>query len=156
MLQNVLNNVGKLKTKGVEVEFSAKPSEWLQLDATAAYTDAKMISFPGTQGYSGQPGTAANCATVAASRLCGFQNRGGASLPNSPKFKFNLGATGEIPFRATVFVNNLFNKHYAGGLANNFGSLGGGATNLEYGIYQVLPRDSERFFGIKLQHKFGD
>jgi iron complex outermembrane recepter protein len=202
-LQNVLNNVGKLKTKGVEVEFSAKPSEWLRLDASAAYTDAKMTSFPGAQGYSGQPGTAANCTTVAASGLCAFQNRSGASLPNSPKFKFNLGATGEIPFgesnkaivtlnyqhqsdvnfdllgdplltqkaygifnagigaefgpfRATVFVNNLFNKHYAGGLANNFGTLGGGATNPAHVIYQVLPRDSERFFGIKVQYRFGD
>ena len=202
-LQNVLNNVGKLKTKGVEVEFSAKPSDWLRLDASAAYTDAKMTSFLGAQGYAGQPGTAANCTTVAASGLCSFQNRSGASLPNSPKFKFNLGATGEIPFgddnkaiitlnyqhqsdvnfdllgnplltqkaygifnagigaefgpfRATVFVNNLFDTHYAGGLADGFGTLGGSATNPAHVIYQVLPRDSSRFFGIKLQYKFGD
>lgn len=202
-LQNVLNNVGKLKTKGVEVEFSAKPSEWLRLDASAAYTDAKMTSFLGAQGYSGQPGTAANCTTVAASGLCAFQNRSGAALPNSPKFKFNLGAVGTIPlgadnkaiitlnyqhqsdvnfdllgnplltqeaygifnagigaefgpFRATVFVNNLFDTHYAGGLADNFGTLGGGATNPAHVIYQVLPRDSSRFFGIKLQYKFGN
>ncbi len=54
--QFVLNNVGKLKTKGVEVEFSAKPSDWLRLDASAAYTDANMTSFPGAQGYSDQTG----------------------------------------------------------------------------------------------------
>lgn len=200
-LQNVLNNVGKLKTKGVEVEFSAKPSDWLRLDASAAYTDAKMTVFPGAQAYSGQPGTAGNCTTVAASGLCAFQNRSGASLPNSPKFKFNLGATGEIPFgddskaiitlnyqhqsdvnfdllgnplltqkaygifnagigaefgpfRATVFVNNLFDTAYAGGLADGFGTLGGGATNPAHVIYQFLPRDSSRFFGIKVQYKF--
>jgi iron complex outermembrane recepter protein len=206
-LQNVLNNVGKLKTKGVEVEFSAKPSEWLRLDASAAYTDAKMTSFLGAQGYAGQPATAANCTTVGTggnAGLCAFQNRSGAQLPNSPKFKFNLGATGEVPFgddnkaiitlnyqrqsdvnfdllgnplltqkaygifnagigaevgpfRATVFVNNLFNKHYAGGLADNFGTLGGnGANPANNVVYQVLPRDSERFFGLKLQYKFGD
>lgn len=205
--QLVLNNVGKLKTKGVEVEFSAKPSEWLRLDASAAYTDAKMTSFLGAQGYAGQSATAANCTTVATGAntgLCAFQNRSGASLPNSPKFKFNLGAVGEIPFgddnkaiitlnyqhqsdvnfdllgnplltqkaygifnagigaefgpfRATVFVNNLFNTHYAGGLADNFGTLGGnGANPNNHVVYQVLPRDSERFFGIKLQYKFGD
>jgi iron complex outermembrane recepter protein len=111
-LQNVLNNVGKLRTKGVEVEFSAKPNEWLRFDASAAYTDAKMTSFLGAQGFSDQTGqlfangvstlvgpcTTAAPATAAAPRTtCGFQNRSGARLPNSPKFKFNLGATAEIP-----------------------------------------------------------
>lgn len=202
-LQNVLNNVGKLRTKGFELEFSGKPSDWLRLDASAAYTDAKVTEFPGAQAYAGQPGTAANCTTVAASGLCAFQDRSGSQLPNSPKFKFNLGGTGEIPFgednkailtlnyqhqsavnfdllgnplltqkaygilnagigaevgplRATVFVNNLFNTHYAGGLADNFGTLGGGATNPANVVYQVLPRDSRRFFGIKLQYSFGN
>jgi iron complex outermembrane recepter protein len=216
--QFVLNNVGKLKTKGVEVEFSAKPSEWLRFDASAAFTDAKMTVFPNAQGYSDQTGqlfsggvsslvapcTSAAAATAAAPRTtCTFQNRSGARLPNSPKFKFNLGSTAEFPFgddnkailtlnyqhqsavnfdllgnprltqqaygifnagigaefgpfRATVFVNNLFDTHYAGGLADAFGTLGGNATNPAHVIYQVLPRDSERFFGIKLQYKFGD
>jgi iron complex outermembrane recepter protein len=217
-LQPVLNNVGKLKTKGVEVEFSAKPSDWLRLDASAAYTDAKMTVFPGAQGYADQTGQVwngtssalvGNCTTAAAATAlaprttCGFQNRSGATLPNSPKFKFNLGATGEVPFgegnkaiitlnyqhqsdvnfdllgnplltqnaygifnagigaefgpfRATVFVNNLFDTHYAGGLSDGFGTLGGNATNPAHVIYQVLPRDSAQFFGLKLQYKFGE
>jgi iron complex outermembrane recepter protein len=204
--QLVLNNVGKLKTKGVEVEFSAKPSAWLRLDASAAYTDAKMTSFPGAQAYSAQPGTAANCtaivATGASAGLCQFQNRSGATLPNSPKFKFNLSATGEFPisdekkaivilsyqhqsdvnfdllgnplltqkaygildgsigvdlgaFRARVFVNNLFDQKYAASLSDGFGTLGGSATNPAHVIYQLDPRDSRRFFGIKLGYKFG-
>jgi iron complex outermembrane recepter protein len=215
--QPVLNNVGKLKTKGVEVEFSAKPSDWLRLDASAAYTDAKMTSFPGAQGYADQTGqiwngtasvlvgncTTAPAATAVAPRtLCGFQDRSGGTLPNSPKFKFNIGATADIPFgdhnkaivtlnyqhqsdvnfdlvgnplltqkafgifnaglggefgpfRATVFVNNLFDQHYAGGLSDGFGTFGGNATNPTHVIYQVLPRDSSRFFGLKLQYAFG-
>jgi iron complex outermembrane recepter protein len=217
-LQPVLNNVGKLKTKGFEVEFSAKPSDWLRLDASAAYTDAKMTLFPGAQGYADQTGqvwngtastlvgncTAAAAATALAPRTtCGFQNRSGGTLPNSPKFKFNLGTTSEIPFgddskaiitlnyqhqsavnfdllgnplltqkgygifnagigaefgpiRATLFVNNLFDTHYAGGLSDGFGTLGGNATNPAHVIYQVLPRDSAQFFGLKLQYKFGE
>jgi iron complex outermembrane recepter protein len=201
-LQNVLNNVGKLRTKGVEVEFQAKPVEWLRLDASAAYTDAKMISFPGAQAYSGQPGTASSCTTVAASGLCSFQNRGGATLPNSPKFKINLGALAEFPagsadgtfkaglnfqhqsrvnfdllgnplltekaygvfngnigystdnWQVTAFVNNLFNKHYASFLTDGFGTLGGGATNPAHVVYQFHPRDSERYFGLKLGYSF--
>jgi iron complex outermembrane recepter protein len=214
--QLVLNNVGKLKTKGIEVEFSAKPSDWLRLDASAAYTDAVMTAFPGAQGYSDQTGqifaagvsslvgnctTAAPATALAPRTTCGFQDRSGATLPNSPKFKFNVGATGEIPFgddnkaiitlnyqhqsavnfdllgnplltqkaygifnagigaefgpfRATAFVNNLFNTHYAGGLADGFGTLGGSATNPAHVIYQVLPRDSSRFFGLKLGYSF--
>lgn len=216
--QFVLNNVGKLKTKGVEVEFSAKPSDWLRFDASAAYTDAKMTSFLNAQGYSDQTGatwngsasvltapcTSATAATAAAPRTtCTFQDRSGATLPNSPKFKFNLGATAEMPFgddnkailtlnyqhqsdvnfdllgnplltqkaygifnaglggefgplKATLFVNNLFNKHYAGGLSDAFGTLGGSATNPAHVVYQVLPRDSARFFGVKLQYSFGN
>jgi iron complex outermembrane recepter protein len=70
---------------------------------------------------------------------------------------FNASIGAEFgPLRATVFVNNLFDQHYAGGLADNFGTLGGNATNSAHVVYQVLPRDSSRFFGIKLQYKFGD
>jgi iron complex outermembrane recepter protein len=215
--QFVLNNVGKLRTKGVEVEFSAKPTDWLRLDASAAYTDAIMRSFPAAQNFSDQTGAvfangasslvgnciAAPAATAAAPRtLCSRQNRSGARLPNSPKFKFNLNATGEFPFgddnkalvtlgyqhqgkvnfdllgnpllteraygilnssigaefgngfKATVFVNNLFDKHYAGSLSDGFQNLGGSATNPAHVIYQFQPRDSERYFGIKLGYNF--
>ncbi len=110
--QFVLNNVGKLRTQGVEVEFSAKPSEWLRFDAGASYTDAIMTSFVGAQGYEGQTGATWNgtasilsapcitapAATALAPRsLCQFQDRSGARLPNSPKFKWNLGATANFP-----------------------------------------------------------
>jgi iron complex outermembrane recepter protein len=215
--QFVLNNVGKLRTKGVEVEFSAKPSDWLRLDASAAYTDAVMRSFPAAQNYSDQTGQvfsggvsalvgnciAAPTATAAAPRtLCSRQNRSGARLPNSPKFKYNLNATGEIPFgddnkalitlgyqhqgkvnfdllgnpllteraygifngsigaefangfKASVFVTNLFDTHYAASLSDGFGTLGGNATNPAHVIYQFQPRDSERFFGVKLGYSF--
>lgn len=215
--QFVLNNVGKLKTKGVEAELSVKPNQWLRFDGSASYTDAKMTSFPNAQGYSDQTGatwngtasvlaagcTSASAATALATRtLCTFQNRSGATLPNSPKFKFALGATGEFSLggdnkgtvtlgyqhqsavnfdllgnplleqkaygifnaslggefgslRATLFVNNLFDTHYAAGLSDGFSTLGGNATNPAHVIYQVRPRDSDRYFGFKLQYAFG-
>ncbi len=215
--QFVLNNVGKLKTKGVEAELSVKPNDWLRLDGSASYTDAKMTSFPGAQGYSDQTGatwngsasvlaagcTSAPAATAVAPRsLCSFQDRSGAALPNSPKFKFALGATGEFPLggdnkgsvtlgyqhqskvnfdllgnplleqaaygifnaslgaefgpvKATLFVNNLFNTHYAAGLSDGFSTFGGSATNPAHVIAQIRPRDSDRYFGLKLQYAFG-
>jgi iron complex outermembrane recepter protein len=214
--QFVLNNVGKLRTKGVEVEFSAKPNEWLRLDAGASYTDAIITSFPMAQGFNGQTGSlfngtvaalqgncvAAMTATAANPRTtCQFQNRSGARLPNAPKFKWNLSTTADFPinddtkglvvlgyqhqsavnfdllgnplttqkgygifngsvgiengqFKVTAFVNNLFNKHYASSLGDNFGIVGGNAANDAHVITQFLSRDSERYFGAKITVSF--
>jgi len=214
--QFVLNNVGKLRTKGVEVEFSAKPAEWLRLDAGASYTDAVMTSFLGAQGYPGQTGqvwngtasvlvspcTSAPAASAAAPRTtCTFQDRSGARLPNSPKFKFNVSATadfqigngaegtfivayqrqGAVNFdllgnpltvqagygvlnaslaakfdrvRFTLFANNLTNKHFASSLSDNFGVVGGSASNDIHVINAFLARDSRRYAGLKVSLDF--
>ena len=214
--QFVLNNVGKLRTKGVEVEFSAKPSDWLRVDAGLSYTDAVMTSFPQAQGFSGQTGalfngTASvlqgNCVSAVAATAanprttCSFQDRSGARLPNAPKVKWNLSTTADFPvnddvtglvvlgyqhqsavnfdllgnplatqkgygvfngsigiendrFKVTAFVNNLFNKHYASSLGDNFGVVGGSATNDTHVITQFLSRDSERYFGAKITVSF--
>lgn len=214
--QFVLNNVGKLRTKGFEVELTAKPSDWLRIDAGASYTDAIMTSFPQAQGYAGQTGAVWNgtastlvgpcvsapAATAAAPRTtCTFQDRSGARLPNSPKFKWNIGATAdfalgdeakgtlilgyqhqsEVNFdllgnplltqpaygifnasvgaefgnvKVVVFVNNLFDKHYAASMADGYGVLGGSASNDTHVVYQFLPRDSQRYVGAKVSLSF--
>ena len=214
--QFVLNNVGKLRTQGVEVEFSAQPVEWLRIDAGGSYTDAVMTSFPNAQGYSGQTGAiwngtastlVGNCTSAAAATAanprttCTFQDRSGARLPNSPKVKWNLGATANFPLmsdakgtvvlnyqnqssvnfdllgnpllqqegygvlnasfgvefgkvKASAFVNNLFNKHYASSLSDGFGTYGGSATNDTHVINQFLSRDSERYGGVKVTVSF--
>jgi iron complex outermembrane recepter protein len=216
--QFVLNNVGALRSRGVEVELSAKPNEWLQIDAGAAYTDAVMTRFPNAQGYAGQDGqffntnlgssalvgncTAAPAATAASTRtVCSFQDRSGARLPNSPKLKWNLTTTADFsvgpvadatavlsyqrqsevnfdllgnPLLAqggygvlngsvgakfesvsvTAFINNLFDKHYVSSLTDNFGTVGGSATNDIHVISAFKTRDSERYFGIKVGYSF--
>lgn len=146
--QFVLNNVGKLRTKGVEVEFSAKPVDWLRLDAGASYTDAVMTSFLGAQGYPGQTGqvwngtasvlvgpcTSAAAATAAAPRTtCTFQDRSGARLPNSPKFKFNVSATADFPIGSDA--EGTFIVTYQRQSAVNFDLLGNPLTVQEgYGV----------------------
>ncbi len=205
-LQQKLNNVGQLRTKGLEVELMAKPTSWLKLDGSAAYTDATVVSFPGAACYSGQPQDQALkglAAGPSATNFCGAyavpgtttvinaQDRSGSNLPNSPKFKFTLGATVEQslsagttatfglnyqhqsavsfdllgdpllvqnaygvlngsvgiehgPFKVTAFVNNLFDQHFAAGLADTFGTYG------VHAVTQVLSRDSQRYFGLKV------
>ncbi len=195
-LQQKLNNVGKLRTKGVEVEAQAKPVDWLRLDASVAYTDAQVLSFPNAACYPGQAQTGVGCApSTNPPGLGNVQDRSNTQLPNSPKLKFNLGASlehdlggdmkgvlgltyqhqskvnfdllgnplaeqkgygvlnasasvekGDI--KATLFVNNLFNEHFVSGIGDGFGSYGVHLTT------QVLSRDSDRYFGLKVETKF--
>jgi iron complex outermembrane receptor protein len=214
--QFVLNNVGTLRTKGLELEVQAKPTRWLRLDAGATYTDAVMTRFPNAQGYPGQTGAlwngttsvlSSNCTSAAAATAltprttCSFQDRSGAQLPNSPKFKWSAAATTEFPLgddtkgtfivsyqhqssvsfdllgnpylrqgaygvmnaslgiafndiKVTAFVNNLFDKHYASSMADNFGLAGGSAGNDTHPIYQFLSRDSQRYAGLKVAMTF--
>ncbi|HWU03271.1 MAG TPA: TonB-dependent receptor [Novosphingobium sp.] len=187
-LQSKLNNVGKLRTKGVEVEAQARPTEWLHFDASAAYTDAKIRSFTGASCYAGQAATGTGCVN-------GVQDRSGAQLPNSPKFKFNLGATVEHHldeeskatftlnyqhqssvnfdllgdpytvqkaygilnaalgferghYKASIFVNNVFNLHYVTGMADYYGSFG------VHTVTEIVPRDADRYAGIKISAQY--
>ena len=196
VLQQKLNNVGKLRTKGIEVEAMARPASWVHLDGSFAYTEAKVVSFPNAACYAGQLLTATGCGpSTNPTGLGNVQDRSGSNLPNSPKFKFNLGATfeGDLgggtkdtasityqhqssvnfdllgdpldvqkayglmnasvglehgPYKLSLFANNLFDTHYAVGMSDGFGSYG---VHL---ITQILPRDSQRYFGIKLGAKF--
>jgi iron complex outermembrane recepter protein len=141
--QFVLNNVGKLRTQGVEVEFSAKLKDWLRLDAGLSYTDAVMTSFPNAQGYPGQTGqlfntatgssalvgncTSAGAATALAPRTtCSFQDRSGATLPNSPKTKFNIGLVSD--FAMTPTIDGTFTLSYQHQSEVNFDLLGNPLT----------------------------
>lgn len=205
VLYQKLNNVGKLRTKGIEVESQIRPVEWAHLDGSFAYTEAKIISFPNAACYSGQAVDQGGNAAATAVGICGasvnpaglgnVQDRSGASLPNSPKFKFNLAGTvnrelggdtkGSLTvtyqhqssvnfdllgdpldtqkaygllnlslgiehgaYKLSLFVNNLLDQHYASTMADSFGSFG------VHVVTQVLPRDSQRYGGVKLSAKF--
>ncbi len=146
--QFVLNNVGKLRTKGVEVELSAKPTDWLRLDGGASYTDAVMLSFPSAQGFVGQTGQtwngsasvlAAPCIAAAAATAanprttCTLQDRSGSRLPNSPKFKWNLGATADFPLSDSVEGTAILSYQHQSAI--NFDLLGNPlAVQKSYGI----------------------
>jgi len=154
--QFVLNNVGKLRTKGVEVEFSAKPSDWLRIDAGASHTDAMITEFPGAQAFAGQTGatfngtastldapcTTAPAATAVSPRtLCRFQDRSGSRLPNSPKFKWNTSATADFPLADAIEGTLILAYQHQS--AVNFDLLGNPLLNQEaYGIFNTS-------FGVK-------
>lgn len=103
-----LNNVGKVRTRGIEVELSAKPTPALTLDSAMSFIDTRVIEFPGAQCYNGQT-AAQGCVDLdgsGPSTVTG-QDLAGKRLPNTPRFKINAGFNYDIflpsaPFDAFV------------------------------------------------------
>jgi iron complex outermembrane receptor protein len=89
LLQNAINNVGELRTRGVELELTAKPFNTLLLESSLAYTDAKITSYRNAGCYLGQT-LAQGCVPLGN----GFvQDLSGKRLSNAPRIKASLGAT---------------------------------------------------------------
>ncbi len=84
----IVNNVGKARTKGFEVELAAKPVSWLTLSGNYAYTDAKAI-----QGTETTNGTA----------FGGNRSVAGFTLPRSPKHSGTASAAIDYPVGDTDF-----------------------------------------------------
>lgn len=84
-----LTNVGKLGTKGVEIDTTARVGSDITLGGSLAYLDAKYKSFPVAQCYPMQT-AAQGCIT---SGSTSYQNLTGTRAVQAPKWKFS--ATGE-------------------------------------------------------------
>ncbi|WP_322964044.1 TonB-dependent receptor [Sphingomonas fuzhouensis] len=80
-----LTNVGRLNTKGIELESSARIGEDLNLNGGVTYLDAKYARFDAAQCYPLQ--TAAQGCTGSPAR----QNLTGTTAIQAPKWKFNIG-----------------------------------------------------------------
>jgi len=96
-IQVFLNNVGKLRTRGVELEMSAKPTRDLRLDGALSYTDAVIRSYPNAPCYAGQS-AAQGCRDLDGSgpSTATGQDLAGIRLANAPRIKWNVGATYNI------------------------------------------------------------
>jgi iron complex outermembrane receptor protein len=90
-----LNNVGELRTQGIEAEFAMQLSANWRMDASAAFVDATIESFSGANCYPGQ--------TEAEGCVGGVQDLGGEELANSPDWKYNLGLTYETELAGLPF-----------------------------------------------------
>ncbi|WP_241242037.1 TonB-dependent receptor [Sphingobium algorifonticola] len=95
-----LVNVGKLRTRGIELETTLNPAEGLTIFASGAYVDATIRQFPNSECYFGQT-VEQGCVRNPASGLFS-QDLAGAQLNNSPDFKFNLGFNFETPIASGV------------------------------------------------------
>ncbi len=199
-----LNSIGKLRSRGVEVDMLARPTSRLKFNASGAYDDAQIIDFPFGPCFGGQT-AAQGCVpdprvTTNPSKI---QNLDGKRLNNAPKFKFNVGGEYDFPlgnsplggfvtfdyrwqsrinfslnqdpgtiekaygvldasvggiagdgrYKLTVFVNNLFNKHYAVGLGNTTSGFSAPGV-VAVGSNWQPARDSFRYAGVRLDVGF--
>lgn len=86
-----VTNVGKARTRGVELEAHVRPVTGLSLDATSNFQDAKYLSFPNAPCTVGQtplpPAAAAPCS----------QDLSGAPTPFNSKYTGSFGVAYELP-----------------------------------------------------------
>lgn len=169
-----LINAGDVETRGLEVDFTARPLEQLTVSGGIARIDARIKQF--------------NC-PVNAAASCDVD---GQPLPYSPDWKTNVGADYVIPldsglsltlgtdynwqsevqydiaqspsaiqgaygiWNASVALSDKQNGWRAALLAKNIGDksyasfLGTGGSY----VNRVVPRDDERYFGIDLHKDF--
>jgi iron complex outermembrane receptor protein len=99
----VLDNAGKLRTRGVELETIVKPADGLSFSVNAAYTDAEIRSFLGNC-YPGQ--TAAQGCTGTPAR----QNLAGKRINNAPELSVSVSGNYEAPLsdNLSLFLNSTY------------------------------------------------
>lgn len=110
----ILANAGGAETRGLELDAAWAATQNLRLDFDAAYIDAKFTDYDGAPCYyptsvAGLGFNPAGCfQQVKGVQVSGsgqasvtgvpvVQNLSGASMPNSPKFKYSLNAEQRIP-----------------------------------------------------------
>ncbi|MFL6759964.1 TonB-dependent receptor [Sphingomonas sp.] len=105
-----LANVGRIHSKGVELESSARIANDLNVAASVAYLDAIITEFPFAQCYAAQ--TLAQGCNPAVGATPAFQNLAGARPAQSPKWK--LSASGEYtPRLGDMPVTGLVQAAYS-------------------------------------------
>ncbi len=92
-----LSSVGKARTRGAEVATEWLATPFTRLTLSAAYIDAKFVTYTGAPCY-GLQTAAEGCFTeVINGQPTPAQNVSGDTMPNSPKFKATFGAEQRVP-----------------------------------------------------------
>lgn len=97
-LTQFVQNAGKVRSKGIELETTAQPWEGMEINFSASrlWSKYKSGSFTGISGVTGL-----------------VIDRSGEIVPQAPKWTANLAATQRIPFSGGEFVANM-NYAYQG------------------------------------------
>ncbi|WP_170234986.1 TonB-dependent receptor [Croceicoccus sediminis] len=91
-----INNAGRSRTTGVELEGNFRATSDLTLSGAVAYNDGKYLEFLGAPCYAGQ--------TAQLGCVGGQQDLSGAQLPYNPKWSANAGFQLDKPVSDTMMV----------------------------------------------------
>lgn len=91
-----LANVGRLRTRGIEVEGAARIGQQLNVSTGITYLDADILSFPGAQCFPGQ--TAAQGCVGTPAR----QNLAGGRPAQAPRWKYTVNADYTQPMNTNL------------------------------------------------------
>jgi iron complex outermembrane receptor protein len=108
-----LANVGKLRTRGVEIEGAVRPSSDFNFSGGVTYTNARILSFPFAQCYPGQTAAQGCSGTPARQNLAGFRPA------QAPVWKLSLN--GEYTPTLTSTLQGLVQFGYTYQSKFNFG-----------------------------------
>ncbi|SKB51059.1 TonB-dependent receptor [Sphingopyxis flava] len=112
VLRGYLANAGKVRTQGVEADFSIRPSERFRAYANGAYTDAKYVRFidaPCPPELSGGSNSPPNC------------DISGQRLPGVSKWAFSFGAEVNAPAKLLAQDGEVY-FGYDGSYRSNYSS----------------------------------
>ncbi|MBN9787320.1 TonB-dependent receptor [Pseudonocardia sp. TMWB2A] len=112
VLRGYLANAGKVRTQGVEADFSVRPSARFHAYVNGAYTDAKYVKFvdaPCPPELSGGSNSPPNC------------DISGARLPGVSKWAFSFGAEANVPAKF-LGKDGQFYLGYDGNYRSDFSS----------------------------------
>lgn len=149
----ILRNAGAVSTRGVEAEFFLKPSDLLDVFVGAAWIDAKIDEFPGGPCFFRQ--------TAAQGCVNGAQDLSGATLPNSPEWKFSASARqtiplSNLPFDAFIQANGSYQSEIQYALTQDPRTIQDGYAliNSAIGIEDKDGQYSFQIFGRNLTDQF--
>ncbi|NLR73018.1 TonB-dependent receptor [Novosphingobium sp. ERN07] len=110
-IQFQIDNVGKLRSRGIEFELQTKPTRALSFDVSGTFLDAKVTEFPFANCYTGQT-AGQGCFDIdgAGPSTAQAQNLAGKRLSNAPRFMFTASTMYDIfmesmPFDAFVTLD---------------------------------------------------
>jgi iron complex outermembrane receptor protein len=136
-----LTNVGRLRTRGVEVEASARAAQGLNIGGSVAYLDATITDFANAQCYTNQ--TAAQGCVPAAGGVPAHQNLTGSRPPQAPEWKLTANVDyahdlGSLPFQGVVTAAYTYQSAINYSLSQDPTTVQGGygIANLSIGIRQ--------------------
>lgn len=111
-----LDNAGRARTRGLEMDATWAAGEDTRLTVSAAYIDAQFQKYDGAPCYPGQT-EAQGCSTDADGKTT--QNLAGKTMPDSPKFKMTLGLDHGLS-QSLIPWDLRLNAQYAYRTAANF------------------------------------